>query len=450
MNSESDPTPADRSMPGQSPRKRRINQAFAWMLYDFGNSAYPTVITTAVYVLYFKGVVCEGMGPGESDKLWGYGNSAAALLVFLLGPTLGYLADQGGKKRQFFRILTFACAIFTAGLAMTGPGTVALALGLVILSGFAMEAANIFYNAFLPDLAKGAQLTTLSARAWAFGYIGGLLCLLAVLPMVTEAETTAANMPWVILIVASWYLLFTSPALLRMPEPAALTNRDGKRPSLNPIQTLRHLGSLPDLRRFLLPFFFYMNALNAIYVFAAAFAVDALGFSVSESVVLIMLLNIVAAPGALLFARLAHPWGLKRALLLAVFLWIVTIVLAILVAWPGLMDPLGLAPAQLRNSRIGFWVVAVLASLCIGSTQSLSRTFIGRLAPPGRSAEFFGFMAFSGRGSAILGPLAFGLVSSLFDGDKRWALATMGAFFIVGFVGLLRVREPHVDGPDPA
>jgi len=94
--------------------------------------------------------------------------------------------------------------------------------------------------------------------------------------------------------------------------------------------------------------------------------------------------------------------------------------------------------------------VAVLASLCIGSTQSLSRTFIGRLAPPGRSAEFFGFMAFSGRGSAILGPLTFGLVSSLFDGDKRWALATMGAFFVVGFVGLLRVREPHVDGPDPA
>ena len=429
--------------------KPRFSRAFAWMLYDFGNSAYPTVIITAVYVLFFKGVVCKGMGPGEGDKLWGYGNSSAALLVFLLGPTLGYLADQSGRKRRFFRILTLLCAFSTAALALTGVGTLVFALAMVILSGFAMEAANIFYNAFLPDLAKGSQLTRLSARAWAFGYVGGLLCLLGVLPLVLDPETTTQNMPWVILIVALWYLVFTSPALLGMPEsvPAARTPGEpvGRRPSLNPIHTLRHLASLPDLRRFLLPFFFYMNALNAIYVFAAAFAADTLGFTVSESVVLIMLLNIVAAPGALLFGRLANPWGLKNSLLLAVFLWILTIAMAIVVAWPGLLDAVSDDPKDLHNARIAFWAVAALAALCIGSTQSLSRTFIGRLAPEGRSSEFFGFMAFSGRGSAILGPLVFGLVSALFDGDKRWALAAMGLFFLVGLFGLMRIHEPPLE-----
>ncbi len=436
------------SSPSAPGSKRSFSRPFAWMLYDFGNSAYPTVITTAVYVLFFKNVVCKDLGAGESDALWGYGNSAGALLVFLLGPTLGFLADQSGRKRRFFRILTLLCAFSTAALALTGTGTVALALGLVILSGFAMEAANIFYNSFLPDLAKGGELTRLSARAWAFGYIGGLLCLLGVLPLVTHEETSAQSMPWVLLIVAGWYLLFTTPALLLMPEPAATQDGTARKPSLNPITTIRHLGALPELRRFLFPFFFYMNALNAIYVFAAAFASDTLGFSTSESVILIMVLNIVAAPGALLFGRIAQRWGLTKSLLLAVSLWILTIALSIVVAWLGLLDASDLAPAELQNSRLAFWAVAALAALCIGSTQSLSRTFIGRLAPKGRSAEFFGFMAFSGRGSAILGPLVFGLVSSLFDGDKRWALAAMGAFFVVGFLGLLRVQEPPEDGVD--
>jgi UMF1 family MFS transporter len=195
-------------------------------------------------------------------------------------------------------------------------------------------------------------------------------------------------------------------------------------------ERLRALRGHPTFLRFLAALFFYMNALDTVYVFAAIFANATLGFSTRDSIVLLIVMNVVAAPGAWLAGRVAGRIGAKRTIELTLVLWLVAIAAAVVAAWPGILA----LPAR----QTLFWGVAVLASLCIGGTQATSRTLVGQIAPAGQSGEFFGLMAFAGRASAIVGPLVFGVVSDA-TGEQRWAVASIGAFFLVGLVLMRRV-----------
>jgi len=419
-------------MTSDQPASTRAQRA-AWCLYDFANSAFPTVIVTAVYVLYFKGVVVGGES-GESDRLWGSANSAAAFLVFLTAPLLGAVADVSGRKRVFLGIYAVTCVAATALLSLTGPGTVALALVLFVLAAVGFEGSCVFYNAFLPELVSESRMGRLSGAGWALGYVGGLLCLLAVLPL---AENHTALVP---LVVAGWYLVFCVPslALLRdAPRPA----RDPGGPSLLALGARRFVGTLRRLRehrplvRFLTAYFFFENAIVTVIVFTVAFTGDTLEFGMTENIILITVMNAIAAPGALAFGFLADRTGCKRTLVITLVMWLGVVAGAEIAAWPGLFEPEG--------AKAFFWGVAVLASLCIGASQATARTFVGKLAPKGRSGEFYGYMAFTGKGSAILGPLVFGVVSEACD-SQRAAVLTIGAFFAVGLVLLLRVREKRV------
>jgi MFS transporter, UMF1 family len=405
-------------------------QRLAWCLYDFANSSFPTVIVTAVYVLYFKNVVVGG-DPGASDRLWGAANSAGAFLVFLTAPLLGAVADVSGRKRAFLAAYALTCAAATALLSLTGPGTVALAVGAFVVATVGFEGSCVFYNAFLPELVPESRMGRLSGAGWALGYVGGLLCLLAVLPL--AAHRTAL----VPLVVAAWYLVFSLPSLLLLRDRARPVRAPGAPSYLVQgarrfVATLREIRRYPSLVRFLTAYFFFENAIVTVIVFTVAFTADTLRFGMTENVVLIVVMNAIAAPGALLFGRLADAVGCKRTLVVTVVMWLAVVVGAEIAAWPGLFSAGG--------AKGFFWGVAVLASLCIGASQATARTFVGLLAPEGRSGEFFGYMAFTGKGSAILGPLVFGVVSEAFA-SQRAAVATIGVFFAVGLALLLRVKE---------
>jgi UMF1 family MFS transporter len=161
-----------------------------------------------------------------------------------------------------------------------------------------------------------------------------------------------------------------------------------------------------------------------------AFSSDSLGFTIGESVLLIIVMNMVASPGALAFGYLADRIGPKAVLVATLVIWLIVVAGSEAAVWPGLFSPQG--------AKSVFWAVAALASLAIGAIQATSRSFVGQMAPDGRSGEFYGFMAFAGKGSAILGPLVFGLVSDIFD-SQRAAVATIGLFFVIGLILLLRV-----------
>jgi UMF1 family MFS transporter len=402
-------------------------ERFAWCLYDFANSAFPTVIVTAVYVLYFKQVVVGGADGGRSDQLWGIANSAAAAVVFALAPVLGAVADLGGRKRRLLAATTLLCVVTTAGLALTGAGTIALAMTLFILAAIGFETSCVIYNAFLPDLVPDHRMGRLSGGGWALGYVGGLLALLACLPL------TDRHLNLVPLLVAAWYLVFAIPAL------AVLRDRPATEPPSNGhllaggfarlCSTLGEIVRYRELVRFLIAYFVYNNAVVTVIVFAVAFSTDSLGFSNRDSILLIVLLNVVAAPGALVFGWIADRIGARSTLVVTLLSWLVVVAGAELAAWPDLLTPDG--------KKEVFWAVAALAALCIGAIQATSRSLVGQMAPAGRAGEFYGFMAFTGKGSAILGPLVFGLASLHFG--QRVAVATIGGFFLVGLVLLLRV-----------
>ncbi len=415
-----------------APRARR----FAWCFFDFANSAFPTVIVTAVYVIYFKSVVVgEGGSPGASDRLWGISNSVAAAIVFLSAPLLGAIADISGRKQHFLIAYVALCVGATALLSLTGPGTVALAMGLFIAASVGFEGSCVFYNAFLPEMVPKNRMEKLSGLGWALGYIGGLGCLLLVLPI---AQSHTSMVP---LVVAGWFGLFSIPSIILLRD----RNRTPRSPGAEGLLRMgltRIVGTFKEIRkhrnlmRFLLAYFFYNNAVITIIVFAVAFSRDTLSFTTTENIILVMVMNIIAAPGAFAFGWIAQEVGAKRTIMVTLIMWLVVVAGSEAAAWPGLFSTAG--------AKICFWFVAALASLCIGAIQATSRAFVGQLAPTGRAGEFYGFMAFAGKGSAVLGPIVFGVASDVFD-SQRVAVLTIGVFFAVGLALLSRVKQPGAE-----
>jgi MFS transporter, UMF1 family len=405
-----------------------LGQRLAWALYDFANSSFNTVIITAVYVIYFKNVVVGANEAGTADNLWGLVNSAGAAIVFVIAPVLGTIADIRGRKRQFLIFFTGLCVLATAGLYWAGPGDVVLAMALLITSIVGFEAAFVFYNSFLPNLVPPNAMGRLSGQAWALGYFGGLGCLLAVLPFASE-HTTAVP-----LFVAGWFALFSLPALFLLEDSFS-----SRRPQTDGLiaealgrlaETKRDISAHLPLVRLLTSYFFYNNGVATIIVFAVAFSAESLGFTIKENILLITVMNLVAAPAAFSFGRLADRIGAKITLVSCLLIWLVVVAGAELAAWPALFSP--------ADAKMVFWGVSGLASLAIGATQATSRAYVGKLAPPDKTGEFFGFMAFAGKGSAVLGPLVFGLTSDLFN-SQRAAVLSIGLFFAVGLVLLARV-----------
>jgi len=409
------------------------SQRFAWCLYDFANSAFPTVIVTAIYVIYFKDHVVGAGKAGESDSLWGIANSVGAAIVFLTAPVLGAIADVSGKKQHFLIGFAVLCIVATGGLYFTGPGTVALAMGLFIAALVGFEGSTVFYNAFLPQLVEKDKMERLSGTAWGLGYIGGLGALFACLPLVLIAK----RVDLVPLAVAGWFAIFAIYPFVKLKDKGGALRRAGD-PSYVAMGVNQLIGTFKEIKkhsrllRFLGAYFFYNNAVVTIIVFSVAFSRDTLFFSMTENILLISLMNIVAAPGAFFFGRVAQKVGAKRTIIITLFMWLVVILGAEISAWPGLFS--------VAEAKMFFWGVSALASLCIGAIQATSRTFVGQLAPDGHAGEFFGFMAFAGKGSAILGPLVFGLISNMFD-SQRAALLSIAAFFLIGLLLISTLKD---------
>ena len=427
--------------------KSKPLERFAWCLYDFANSSFPTVIITAVYVIYFKETVVGEGEPGRGDALWGAANSLGALVVFFLAPLLGAVADFQGLKQKFLQAFTLLCVLSTGALVLTVSGTVVTAMVLLILGITGFEAACVFYNAFLPELVEEKKMGRLSGNGWALGYLGGLGCLLSFFHL------AQANMRLVPLGVAAWYLVFSLPSLILLRDRRRNSRKEavggsiaqgakrslaqGAKRSLAQgakrlLSTVTEIRQHQNLVKFLLSYFFYNNAVLTIIVFAVAFARQSLRFTVSESVMLMVVMNVIAAPGAFFFGKWVDRIGAKKTLVITLLMWLLVVVGAELSAWPGLFSA--------GAAKSFFWLVAGFASLCIGAVQATSRTFVGQMAPEGRAAEFYGFMAFAGKGSAILGPLVFGAASDAFD-SQRVAVLTIGVFFVVGLLLLMRVRD---------
>jgi MFS transporter, UMF1 family len=413
-------------------------ELFAWAMYDFANSGYTTVVLTTIFNAYFVGVVAgaaSGYTEGTGTLLWTVAVSIPNALVLVSAPVLGALADHYAAKKRFLGITTIGCVVCTALLALTGPGDVWLAMTLVVLSNLTFATGENLIAAFLPEISHQDGMGRVSAYGWALGYLGGLIVLAVCLAYVTQAQhhglVAAQYVPVTMLIVAAAFALAATPTFLWLKEraiPVPLSH--GGRYLTVGFQRLRCTLAegrrFRDLFRFLLALTLYYCGINTVVVLAAIFAQEIMGFGTSDTIVLVMVVNVTAAVGALLFGRIQDRLGSVPTLAVTLLIWIAAIGLAF---W--------------TTSRAGFWLVANLVGIALGSSQASGRALIGQFSPPTRAAEFFGLWGVAGKLAAIVGPLSYGLITYLTAGNHRLAILSTVFFFVAGLIMLATINEPR-------
>lgn len=404
-------------------------------MYDFANSGYTTVVLTAIFNAYFVSVVAgDGIDHGgRATLLWTVATSITNLLVLLTAPVLGAIADYGAHKKRFLLVTTAGCVVFTAMLALVDRGDVWLGMGLLILSAFMFHSSEDLIAGFLPEIARPEDMGRISGYGWSLGYFGGLLVLGACLIYVQIAQARGADVthyvPVTMLITAGAFALAAMPTFLWLRERAVPQPLSAGQSYLGVgfarvRDTLTHVRRYRDLFRFLITLAIYYCGIYTVVVLAAVYAQQVMGFDTRETIILILVVNITAAVGAFGFGVVQDRLGSVRTLACTLVIWIAALVLAYFI-----------------ETRAGFWLVANLVGVALGSSQSAGRALVGLFSPPGRSAEFFGLWGFAAKSASIVGPLVYGVIAFLTLGNQRLALISTTLFFILGLVLLLTVNE---------
>jgi UMF1 family MFS transporter len=405
-------------------------EVFGWAMYDFANSGYTTVVITAVFAAYFVGGIAQKAE--WATFAWTAALSASYAIVMLTMPSLGAYADLRAAKKRLLMVATVGCVVTTAALALAGPGSVALAVLLVVLSNTFFSYGDSLTAAFLPELARPGALGKVSGWGWSFGYFGGMLTLGLSLGYVLWAQKQGISadqfVPVTMLITA---VIYGASALVTFrllkerarPNPRALAQSGLKASLVQLRQTFREARHFKDFTWLLACAVFYQGGVAVAIALAAIYAEQVIGFAPQETMVLIFVLNIAAAVGAFGFGYGQDRIGHKLALGATLVGWIATCVIAAITTTKG-----------------GFWYAAAIAGLCMGSSQSAGRAMAGMFAPPRQLAEFFGLWAFATRLASIIGPLSYGAITWMTGGNQRAAILSTAVLFVIGLALLLPIN----------
>ncbi len=414
----------------------------AWALWDCACSPFFSVVLTFVFATY----VTRAVAPDEvaGTAAWGFMITLSAIAIALASPILGALADAGGRRKPWLAALTLlgACATALLWLVTPSPSRLTLALSLVFLGNLALETAQTFYNAMLPDLAEPRRLGQWSGWGWGLGYLAGIVVLVLLLygvilpkpPPFGLDPATSQNVRLAGPVVALWLLVFSLPLFLLVPDRPRIGRRPGAAIRLGATAlraSLARLAQVDDTSRFLVARMVYNDGLNTLFAFGGIYAAGTFGLDVAEVIELGIALNVAGGLGAFAMGRLDDRIGPKRV---------------ILVALGGLL--LAGATTLLATDRAVFWGAAVTLGLFVGPAQSSSRSLMARLTRPENRAQMFGIYALSGKLTAFLGPFLLGVVT-LWAGSQRAGMAVILVLLAVGAVLLLPVREPGREAPAP-
>jgi UMF1 family MFS transporter len=412
----------------------RRRELFGWAMYDFANSGYTTVVLTAVFNAYFVGVVAGGAD--WATLAWTLTLGLSNALVMVATPLLGAYADAHAAKKRLLVASTLGCVAATAALAgVQGGGSAMLwlAVAAVVVSNFCYALGEQLIAAFLPELARPEALGRVSGWGWALGYCGGMLTLGLSLGYVLWAQGQGLPathfVPVSMAITAVVYAIaaLATFALLHERAPPQLRTPVQLRGAATEAwarlrRTWQQAARYTDFRWLLACAAAYQAGISVVIALAAIYAAEVLGFQQAQTMMLIFLVNIAAAAGAFGFGYWQDRVGHRRALAFTLWGWVAMTLLALAATTPG-----------------PFWAAAVLAGLCMGSSQSAGRALAGLFAPASRLAEFYGLWTFATRLSAIAGPVTYGLVTWLTGGNHRLGIGVTGLFFVAGLLLLRRV-----------
>ena len=416
---------------------------FSWSLFDFANTSYSIVVVTFLFAVYFKDTVVEGKPIG--DLYWSIATSISMIITAIISPILGAIADHSAGKKRFLLFFTFICITATALLYFINRGDILAAIILFVFANIGFESGLVFYDSFLPELTAPKNYGRVSGYGFAMGYLGSLVILAIATPFIKQNMIRET-----FVLAALFFLVFSLPLFLFLKDSRKEVVREKSYLKIGVervIFSLKHLKQNRDLMFFLLAFFFFIEGVNTVIFFSGNFASSTLKFTMNELIVFFIIVQTTAIIGSIIFGIISDVIGQKKALIISLVIWIVTIVFAffvssresgLIIQFSGVFNV-----DKATMMKYSFYLVGLLAGSVMGATQSTSRGLMSKLIPAGRKTEFFGFYSFFGKSSAIVGPLTFGLASYL-TGSQRIAILTVCFFFIVGLFLLKNVNENAV------
>ena len=397
----------------------------SWCLYDWANSAYPTVIGTFVFAAYFTKAVAADEVSGTAT--WAFAMSLSAIAAAIASPILGAIADRGGRRKPWLLVFTLLCsgASMMLWYAEPDPAFVTWAVVFVIIAGFAFETGQVFYNAMLPDLAPPNRIGRLSGWGWGLGYAGGLCCLGIALVGFVQTESPwfglsterAENIRGVTVLVGVWFALFALPLFLFAPDTPRSDLAAGeaiRRGIATIVRTLRDVRHYRPIVVYLIAHMLYADGLSTLFAFGGIYAAGTFDMSFTEIIVFGIAMNVTAGLGAFAFAWVDDWIGPKKTILIA---------LAFLAVLGALL--------LVVEGKTLFWVFALPLGIFVGPAQAASRSMMARLIPPGMANEMFGLYALSGKATTFLGPLLLGLLTTAFD-SQRAGMSVIVVLIVAG------------------
>jgi UMF1 family MFS transporter len=408
-------------------RKKAIR---AWTMYDWANSTFATTIAAAVLPVYYSTVASSNLAPHEATSNWAFTTTIALVLVALLGPILGAMADFSGAKKRFMTIFVILGVTGTALLYLVKSGDWFIASVFYIIGSIGFSGANVFYDSLLPHIAKKEEIDQVSSRGYAMGYAGGGILLAVNLAMIlfSPAHLTELMSRLSFLMVSVWWFVFTIPLWKNVKEPPRriLASEEGFNPikaSLSRLSgTFKEIRKYKELTKFIVAFWLYNNGIGTIIFMATIYGTE-LGFSSTTTIGTLLMVQFVAIPFAFLFGWLAKKIGTKKSILLSLFIYT-------LIAIGG----------YFLYKEIHFWLLGFAVATVQGGSQALSRSLCGRMMPKSKSAEFFSFFSVSEKIAGTVGPLLFGVVSRIMGGS-RLSIVSLIIFFSLGGLLLWFVKE---------
>lgn len=416
------------------PAKR--GEILAWASYDIANSTYGTVVATAVYNAYFVHVIADKVGDARHSS----GTLLLSTIIFISSmaivfsaPVIGTIADATGWKKKLLAVSTWCCIIATASLAFVGPGQVLAAMIILTIANIAFGTGEDLIAAFLPELAHKDDMGRISSLGWAAGYVGGLFSLGSCLAYTSwaqhQGQVATQYVPMTMVLAAVAFLIASTPTFLFLkeraePDPEARTKNYFKVGFKRLKQTFTHARHYQDLFTFLIALFLYSCGTTTIIHMASVYAQEVVHFTASDSIIMILVVNLTAAVGASIFGYVQDRIGSVKTLLVTLSMWMVAIVIA-----------------SLAQSKMQLWGAANLIGLAMGASGSVGRALVGQFSPHGRSGEFLGLWGLAVKLATAVGAVSFGTITYLTHSNYRAALITTDLFFFAGMMLLLRVNE---------
>ncbi|MGI9611289.1 MAG: MFS transporter [Acidimicrobiales bacterium] len=421
---------------------------FGWQMYDWAWSAFSTTITTALLGPYLLDLAERNGGATiagfriEPASLFPFAVSLSALLQVIALPLVGAVADHTPHKKRLMMALAYSGSALLLGLFVVTVDTVLLGAALFVLAGVAFAAASVIYNSFLPELVPPDLRDRVSARGFAYGYLGGGLWLAANFALIALMDDTELAVRISLGGTGLWCLVFFAlfPGRLLKPRPAVRSKPEDAgwlgfslRSVLATITEMRR--RYPIAFRYLIAYLFFIDGIGTVITVSTSFAADELDAEPETLLTLVLLIQFIAIPGSLAFGRLAERIGAKRALVGNLVVWAALVIYAF-----AALDSIG-----------ELFGLGVVLALVLGGAQALSRSLFAQMIPPSREAEYFGFYEIAARGTSWLGPLAFAVANQALK-SQRVAILSLIAFFVIGIALLapIRVRQAMLDaGQDP-